>query len=375
MRNRDVQRTFVILRQLEGRRESGYARAETREGRVRLNLVVQGFAQDAQPQAFAADSDGLIHLGALRLDARGQGGLLAELNPSDFRRVQLLLVAQTDGEGVVVPLAGTVGRSGWVDWENIRALLTEALLPQRKEAAEETKVQPEAEPAEPAQTEQPEAVQETQPEAETAEPAQTEQPEAVQETQPEAETAEPAQTEQPEAVQETQPEVQPERPVQTQAKPEPEPEAVQIIPEERAENREKSAAEADVYDQPAQEDPSGAALRELLTPLPEEKVLEMPEKLRDVYWPQTLFPLHDLFERFPQDTTFEGSADEVFIRVPLGGAYGEIDHYLVGARIADGWVTAVGYLIPGEYAETPPAGMSGYEWRDGYWQAWQTVEE
>ena len=46
MRNRDVQRTFVILRQLEGRRESGYARAETREGRVRLNLVVQGFAQD-----------------------------------------------------------------------------------------------------------------------------------------------------------------------------------------------------------------------------------------------------------------------------------------------------------------------------------------
>ena len=150
---------------------------------------------------------------------------------------------------------------------------------------------------------------------------------------------------------------------------------MQIIPEERAENQEKSAAEADVYDQPAQEDPSGAALRELLTPLPEEKVLEMPEKLRDVYWPQTLFPLHDLFERFPQDTTFEGSADEVFIRVPLGGAYGEIDHYLVGARIADGWVTAVGYLIPGEYAETPPAGMSGYEWRDGYWQAWQTVEE
>ena len=280
MRNRDVQRTFVILRQLEGRRESGYARAETREGRVRLNLVVQGFAQDAQPQAFAADSDGLIRLGALRLDARGQGGLLAELNPSDFHRVQLLLVAQTDGEGVVVPLAGTVGRSGWVDWENIRALLTEALPPQRKEAAEETKVQPEAEPAEPAQTEQPEAVQETQPE------------------------------------------VQPERPVQTQAKPEPEPETAQIIPEEHAENQEKSAAEADVYDQPAQEDPSGAALRELLTPLPEEKVLEMPEKLRDVYWPQTLFPLHDLFERFAQDTTFEGSADEVFIRVPLGGAYG-----------------------------------------------------
>ena len=309
MRNRDVQRTFVILRQLEGRRESGYARAETREGRVRLNLVVQGFAQDAQPQAFAADSDGLIHLGALRLDARGQGGLLAELNPSDFRRVQLLLVAQTDGEGVVVPLAGTVGRSGWVDWDNIRALLTEALLPQRKEAAEETKVQPEAEPAEPAQTEQPEAVQETQPE------------------------------------------VQPERPVQTQAKPEPEPEAVQIIPEERAENREKSAAEADVYDQPAQEDPSGRRRCANCSPrCRRKKCWKCRKSCGTSDWPQTLFPLHDLFERFPQDATFEGSADEVFIRVPLGGAYGEIDHYLVGARIADGWLTAVGYLIPGEYA-------------------------
>ena len=330
MRNRDVQRTFVILRQLEGGRESGYARAETSEGRVRLNLAVQGFAQDAQPQAFAADSDGLIHLGALRLDARGQGGLLAELNPSDFRRVQLLLVAQTGGDNVVVPLAGTVGRSGWVDWENIRALLAEALLPQQEEAAEET------------------------------------------EMQLEAETAEPAQPEQQEAVQETQPEVQAEQPVQTQTEPEQETEPVRAVAEKQ---QEEPAAEADVYDQPAQEDPSSAALRELLTPLPEEKVLEMPEKLRDVYWPQALFPLHDLFERFGQDTTFKGSADEVFIRVPLGGASGEIDHYLVGARIADGWVTAVGYLIPGEYAETPPAGMSGYEWRDGYWQAWQTVEE
>ena len=209
------------------------------------------------------------------------------------------------------------GAQRLVDWENIRALLTEALLPQWKEAAEETKVQPEAEPAEPAQTEQPEAVQETQPE------------------------------------------VQPEQPVQTQAKPEPELETAQIIPEEHAENQEKSAAEADVYDQPAQEDPSGAALRELLTPLPEEKCWKCRKSCGTSVCRRRFFRCTICSSAFRRTRPLKEVVDEVFIRVPLGGAYGEIDHYLVGARIADGWVTAVGYLIPGEYAETPPAGMSG----------------
>ena len=50
--NREVQRTFVLLRQLGSGRESGYARAETRDGSVKLNLVVQGFGRNAAPYAF-----------------------------------------------------------------------------------------------------------------------------------------------------------------------------------------------------------------------------------------------------------------------------------------------------------------------------------
>ena len=65
---------------------------------------------------------------------------------------------------------------------------------------------------------------------------------------------------------------------------------------------------------------------------------------------------------------------QVYIRVPLGDAYEEIDHYLVGAKVGEGWVVGVGYLLPGAWQETPPPGMAGYEWKDGYWQSWQYVD-
>ena len=73
--NREVQRTFVLLRQLGSGRESGYARAETRDGSVKLNLVVQGFGRNAAPYAFGLTQEGLLPLGALNMDARGQGGI------------------------------------------------------------------------------------------------------------------------------------------------------------------------------------------------------------------------------------------------------------------------------------------------------------
>ena len=114
--------------------------------------------------------------------------------------------------------------------------------------------------------------------------------------------------------------------------------------------------------------------RELRTPLPIEQRLEMPAALRNAYWPQLLWPLHDLFERFEQVHPFADEQGAVYIRVPLGDKWGRIDHYLVGASVRDGWVTGVGYLIPGQDGASAPAGLSGYEWKDGYWQAWQYVE-
>ena len=109
-------------------------------------------------------------------------------------------------------------------------------------------------------------------------------------------------------------------------------------------------------------------------PLPAEERREIPALLRSAYWPQALWPLHDLFERFEEVTPFPGEEDTVYIRVPLGDAYEEIDHYLVGAKVGEGWVVGVGYLLPGAWQETPPPGMAGYEWKDGYWQSWQYVD-
>lgn len=82
--------------------------------------------------------------------------------------------------------------------------------------------------------------------------------------------------------------------------------------------------------------------------------------------------MHDLFERFEQAHPFAQEDGAVYVRVPLGDAYEEIDHYLVGAKVEDGWVVGIGYLIPGPEGQS--MGMPGYEWKDGYWQSWQYVD-
>lgn len=314
--NRDVQRTFVLLRQLGTGRESGYARAETRDGKVRLNIVVQGFADTEQvPSAFATTQDGLLYLGQLNIDARGQGGISVELSANDLRRMQVLFIAMVVQNEVSIPLAGTIGRGSWVDWAEITQQVEEVLLPEKAEQNAQI--------------------------AQIEEPAQQEQIIVQEEVAPQQETAQPEVAVQPLPVQETEPE---------------------------------TTQEELIYDMPAQEDPFEVVERSLRTPLPEEGKLEMPQCLRDAYWPQILWPLHDLYERFERVYPFAQVEDMVYIRIPLGDAAIGMDHYLIGVRIEDGWVTGVGYLIPGINSTKAPAAMSAYEWKDGYWQAWQFVE-
>ena len=371
--NRETQRTFVLLRQLGGGRESGYARAETREGGVKLNLVVQGFGRSAAPYAFALTPEGLRPLGALRMDARGQGGVVATMAPADFRQAQMLLVA--DGDPARIPLAGTVGRGGWIDWAQVRAAIADFLHPSPPEPAQPEPTQPE--PAEPEPAE-PEPAEPTE-----SEPAQPEEPEtaaAEQEKEPDqpetaAQAAEDADMGEMEGA---QPAPAPEREVPEQA--------AQPGPSAFAEAAAPPETEADdIYDLPAEpevpgtpevpETPDLPAAPDLPAEAPAEEARhELPEALRAAYWPQALWPLHDLFERFEAVEPFPGRQGEVYIRVPLGDAYEEIDHYLIGAKVEDGWVTGVGYLLPGPAAEAPPPGMAGYVLQDGYWQSWQYAE-
>lgn len=373
--NRDVQRTFVLLRQLGTGRESGYARAETREGKVKLNLVVQGFDRSAQPQAFSLTEEGVQPLGRLNMDARGQGGIVATLSPSDLRRMQMIFVAYPKGENAAIPLAGAVGRGGWVDWAKVRSQAAEALHPQKikpvasnqEEAVETMAAVTSEEAVQPSATEAQESTSAGEESKMSVQPEEQEQAPVVDtEMQPEEQA--------------TQPEVE-STPLTDVVVPEPsetdEKAPVTAEPEEMpqdATSEEDTASEeaADPYDQPAQEDPFVLIERSLRSNLHAERCLPLPQALCNVYWPQALWPMHDLFQRFEEVTPFEGAEDTIYIRVPLGDAYEDIDHYLVGAKIQDGWVVGIGYLIPG--AQDPALGMPGYVWKDGYWQAWQYVD-
>lgn len=305
---KDVQRTFILLRPCSGGRESGYARAEVRDGNIRLNLAVQGFNVQQQHYAFAVTREGILLIGPVQLDARGQGGAAVQLGAEDLRAMQVLCVGCVRGSDVEILLAGTVGRGGWVDWTQVRTLAADALLPKAaiREDAEEVTVQ-----------------------APVPE-------EAVEEKSQE--------------------------------------DLLNLEAETQTAASESAKTAVDLYDLPAQEDPFEAVERELRTPLSEEKRLEMPDALQQAYWPQLLWPLHDLFERFEAVQPFVGQEDTVYIRIPLGEKLGGVDHYLVGARVEDGWVTGVGYLIPGAAASAPD-GFDGYVWKDGYWQSWQNVEK
>lgn len=268
---------------------------------MRLNLVVQGFAPQDEAWAFAAMKDGVLLIGQLILDSRGQGGISSQLSAQEYRDIQVLFVVRERNSDIEIPLAGTTGRSGRVDWNVIRTLVVQALHP----AVEEEPVQ--------------------EPEPETA---------AENEKIEEGKTEEAPQ---------------------------------------KVEERETEREAEDLYDLAAEEEPFAVAERRLRTPLPVEKRVELPALLRNAYWPQQLWPLHDLFERFDEVKPFEGQKDCAYIRIPLDGKYGTVEYYLVGARVADGWVTEVGYLIPGSREKN--VGFAGCVWEDGYWQSWQSAQD
>lgn len=122
MSGADKQRNFIYLRQLGGGRESGYARAEMQERAVRLHVAVQGFAPQEQAWVFAVTQEGIVLLGGFETDARGQGGMAAQVNRQEYRDMQVLFVLMESAGGARIPLAGTTGRTGQVDWDVVKEM-------------------------------------------------------------------------------------------------------------------------------------------------------------------------------------------------------------------------------------------------------------
>lgn len=314
----EKQRNFVYLRQLENGRESGYARAEMQDRMIGLHIAVQGFSLSADAYAFAVTEEGVVLLGRLMLDARGQGGTSVKMSRQEHRAVQVLLVLVETADGVRIPLAGTPGRSGRVDWEKIKSLAQVALHPERAAQEEEKQMKDDSSVQEETQTE---IQMET----------------TLQETNEQAST-----------------------------------EHAEKNAEAAAEETDSPESENALYDLAALEEPYKEVERELRRPIVPERRVEMPLLLRNAYWPQQLWPLHDLFERFEEAFPFGKEEDRAYIRIPLDGQYGTVEYYLMGARVRDGWVTAIGYLIPGTAEKN--VGITGSVFSDGYWQSWREAE-
>lgn len=322
MTKNDVQRTFVMLRPMEGQSmRSGYLRVEARGGMRRLYFVVQGFggAQDSA-YAFLYGPEGTVQAGKLNIDERGQGGVVTDVGAYDYAHGQVALIVTRVGNEVVLCLAGSIGRGGWVDWELARASIAEAL-----------------------------GIAPAAPEVQAPAPAALEEEETAAEEEPEPQIA---------------------------CTPAPADEPAQEPQQSPAQEKSVQEEETSMFDLPAQEEPAQRIEQELRTKLTPEQDPEMPLRLEQAYWPQILWPLRDLFARFAQVDAPDGSANRVFVRIPLSERDMAINHYLLAVEIEDGWVVGVGYYIPGEYDYEPPAGLTGYAWDEsGYWKAWQYLND
>ena len=368
MKMESNRRLFVMLRPLDPMSgHSGYARLELSNGRAQITVAVQGFTGGGGPAyALLLGGGKVAILGKLVLDIRGQGGLQLSVNLNDidglpFVSYGILAVGRELFDRFQISLAGTVGRGGWVDYAQAQRQVFEQLHPASRESAAQENVAAPAE--EEAETQVPDAAQED---------AQATVPDAARESAGGA--AEGVRVPEEGAASSAAEEASGEEAAQAPA-------VAATAGEERAEGRAEGPAE-DPYDLPALE-AAPEALAE--TPLARiervagvlverEASVPLPPALEKAFWPQSLWPLHDLFQRFSLDPGFDRQG-ELFARVPLEGE--GWDHFLLGVRLDGNWVTGAGYCVPAAYGDPP----QGFEEADfmaakdgrGYYCLWEEV--
>lgn len=349
----DFQRTFIMMRPLDGQEGggTGFCRVERKQNRGKLIFNVQGQPKDAEVHAILIRQEGgqyqVTPCGAIRLDARGQGTVTRDLDgvsaklASGYRAVGVVSMA---GGQPRLSLAGFFGTGKQLDRGKIEAATAVAMG-----------IQPES--------------------AKTAPSPST--PSVPKEEEPQEEVQEVSAP-----APQIQPEVEPEAAV-------PAPEA-NDPPEQTKQVEETAQEEIDTIDTSWEipENPPPVILEIKDSGVPESiwsaqplregefPAVGLPEELEGIVWPDSLLPLRTLFERFEVVSPVTGNDSEVFIRVPMTDCIAGVDHYLLGVRLAGGTIIAVGYAIPGT-AQTPPTGLTGYTFTEtplgGYWIKWEDV--
>jgi len=82
-------------------------------------------------------------------------------------------------------------------------------------------------------------------------------------------------------------------------------------------------------------------------------------------WPEGIEPLRAAFSA-AEPVFLSALPDHVFIHAFHSA---QCPQCAVGLRAEGGRPVSVAWAIPGEKAETPPQGLEGYVWKDGWWLA------
>jgi hypothetical protein len=408
----DNRRKFVMLRPLDpGSGYSGYFRQEQSSGRVQTTVSVQGFGGGQDVYALLLGGENSAVLGKLNLDARGGGGLHSEVPASNIAGAPIdsygvLAIARDVGGTLKTTMVGTVGRGAWVDYGLAEKRAYEALHPASKTLDDGEAVATFAPLREGASTGAEKApAAETQAEGSAAQNPKApstgsiaqnpkapstgsiaQNPKAPSTTgsvaqNPKApglnlegllEIAESIDFGEEERPAPSNPKApsSPKAPIQVQPVPlpieitpiPPTPPIIEIQIEEKAPARPRESVLSQI--ERLAREAAGCEVQ-----------FALPAQLQSAFWPQSLWPINDLFTRFPIECALQRQ-DALFLRIPMEG--GDLDHLLVGVRLDGNWITGAAFGIPGLRGELPAgfeqAEFVGESSGNGYYILWEDTK-
>jgi len=393
MMKNDYRRALILLRSaLSG--VNGHVRLERRTLMGSMQFTVSGLKTDLPLQAaMAAKTDSgwkIAHIGTLGRDTRGQAGLNWTFDPRSIEGLPLekysvLLVLETGAQTCRAILTGYVNGSRQVDWERVEQAACAGYIElQSSGGAEESA------------------------EENTAQTADGDMHNGGDQYVSEAETGTPV-PETTAVLTETDacscPAADPDAPL---------PGTAPIFAQEVACDRPAADApcmaavfsETDACDRPAEpEENTGAMARfapdeDLDVPAAGEKnllaedignaavetagggvlfysdPLDVPARAAQTAlealgldaqkgWPDGIEPLREAFAA-SEPVFLSAQPDHVFV---MAAHSADCPACAVGLRAEEGMPVSVAYAIPGEFSETPPNGLEGYLWREGWWIA------
>lgn len=325
----DFQRTFTMMRPLDGEEagSSGFCRIERSQSRGKLVFNIQGISAGGDLHAVLVKRDGndwkVQDCGLLRVDQRGNATVTREIDGLTTQATAMhhsVGVMRVTPEGASLRLIGFIGKGKPIDRQGIEQAAARGFGVASSAVEDAVPVEPTVVPSA-GVVPRMAPIAPVEPVTSAPSPA----PEADIQREPTSETT-------------------PALPIQDGQGNSGLPENIWAAPPQ------------DIGDFPA---------------------AGLPQELEGIVWPESILSLRELFERFDVVSPVTGSEAEVFIRIPLENSVAGVDHYLLGVRLSNGTITAIGYAIPG-MENMPPVGLDGYTFSEtplgGYWIRWEAVE-